>query len=553
MKRDKVIIIIIASCLIILIGFLWYNNKRKNITFTLIGDETVEVEYNDSYIDPGFEALNGFNKDISNHVKTVGEIDTTKIGNYTIEYVLEYAGITKSLTRYVEIINTKIENFDIVLYGDETIYLPLDEEYTEYNGYVLDKTTNKKMENALKIINNVDNNKIGEYDVIYQFSYMKKKKEIQRKVIVYNIQKDYVLDSLNSNNINITINIQGLNNYQYAKINGTDQTSNTLISYTANKNNNDKLTIYLKDGNELNITMQDLYSNKYSCSGIINRSGTTLSLNNTSNIKKYEWNNDGTKENGNSPYNIYKSVKNSSVKLTLDNNDTYTLPCTVTDQLSYHFVYDEKNTKPYMKCNTYTSEQRIELDAKLKKVILEAGFGTRAGVVEAARFMVGAMDHKIPYLGPKKDVDASLGKYFYKGLNIGKKGAWGCNVSGWIQGLDCTNFVEWAFYQNDIRTGAFKSEHSEIINVIDKVRVGDLVYTPENVSKDKCRNKTCLDHVGIIIGIDDNYLYIAEQTAWGTRVNKKDKNNLPKQGEEFSLVHFYNYTEDGNLTSMWLE
>ena len=115
-----------------------------------------------------------------------------------------------------------------------------------------------------------------------------------------------------------------------------------------------------------------------------------------------------------------------------------------------------------MTCSTYTSQDKKELDSKLKRAIEEAGYKTRAGVVEAARFMVGAMTHKIRYLGPKKDYP-ELGRYYYIGINIEKNG------------------------------------------------------------------------------------------AWGTRVNRKDKHNLPKKGEEFSLVHFYNYHSDGNLTNMWMD
>jgi cell wall-associated NlpC family hydrolase len=183
-------------------------------------------------------------------------------------------------------------------------------------------------------------------------------------------------------------------------------------------------------------------------------------------------------------------------------------------------------------------------------VVDEAGYGTRAGVVAAARFLVGGLDYKVRYLGPKA-VNPLLGSYSKEGLNIGQSNAWGCRVSGWIQGMDCTNFVSWAFAQNGITTFPYNTNHQPVRDVIDKVQVGDLLYTPCVLNT--CKNNYRLDHVGIIIGIDDNYIYVAEQTAWGTRVNKKDKHNLPKNGEEFSLVHFYNYSSDGNLTSMWMD
>ena len=553
MRNKKALFILLLGFVIIILLYIWYYNKKNNVTFELIGDKNINTEYNEEYTDLGYRAYNGFNKDISEYVTVNNPVDTNKIGEYNIEYVLNYSKTNIKLERTVTVINTKIKNFDLFLNGNETIYLPLNSEYVELNGYVINKATNEKLDNSFKITNNIDNKKIGEYKVNYEFSYYNQKKVIERKVIVYNIQIDYILKKIDSNNLNINIKLEGLDNYyQYLTIDNKEKITDKIVNTEIEKNNNKKIIIYLNDENQIekDINIQQL--NKYNCNGTIKRNGTTLSINNKANVSSYEWIINDKVEKGNDTYSIFKSITNGDVKLTLDNNDTYTLPCQITDQLIYHFVYDENNTKPYMTCSTYTSEDRKELDAKLKNSIEEAGYGTRAGVVEAARFMVGAMTHKIIYLGPKKDY-LELGKYYYIGLNIGKKGAWGCTVSGWTQGIDCTNFVAWAFYQNGINMHPYSNTRSEIIDVIDKVKVGDLVYTPENKRPGECRNTTCLDHVGIIIGIDDNYLYIAEQTAWGTRVNKKDKHNLPKKGEEFSLVHFYNYKSDGNLTNMWMD
>jgi cell wall-associated NlpC family hydrolase len=204
-----------------------------------------------------------------------------------------------------------------------------------------------------------------------------------------------------------------------------------------------------------------------------------------------------------------------------------------------------------MKCNTYTDTDRINLESKLKLAIEEAGYGTRAGVVEAARFLVGALDYKVPYLGPKKD-DSSLGRYSKIGLNIGKKGAWGCLVSGWIQGMDCTNFVSWAFYQNGISMHPYSNNHFNIREVIDQIKVGDLLYSP---CVSTCKNDYKLSHVGIIIGIDDNYFYVAESTTGNINaiiVSKLDKRNLPEK-DKFSRVNLYQYSSEGNVTNMWVQ
>jgi hypothetical protein len=207
--------------------------------------------------------------------------------------------------------------------------------------------------------------------------------------------------------------------------------------------------------------------------------------------------------------------------------------------------------KEYVTCNQFTNGQAAMIDSILESRVNDAGYGTRAGVVEAARFLVGALDYKVPYLGPKKD-DSSLGRYSKIGLNIGKKGAWGCLVSGWIQGMDCTNFVSWAFYQNGISMHPYSNNHFNIREVIDQIKVGDLLYSP---CVSTCKNDYKLSHVGIIIGIDDNYFYVAESTTGNINaiiVSKLDKRNLPEK-DKFSRVNLYQYSSEGNVTNMWVQ
>ena len=166
-------------------------------------------------------------------------------------------------------------------------------------------------------------------------------------------------------------------------------------------------------------------------------------------------------------------------------------------------------------------------------------------------YLVGALDYKVRYLGPKA-VNPVLGRYEKVGLNIGQNNAWGCRVSGWIQGMDCTNFVSWAFAQNGITTFPYSTKYTKVRDVIYRVQVGDLLY--ETCHTSTCTNKYNLSHVGIIIGIDDKYIYVAESIEpkyAAIIVSKWEKNNMPASGT-FSIVHFFNYASDGNVTNMWM-
>ncbi len=222
----------------------------------------------------------------------------------------------------------------------------------------------------------------------------------------------------------------------------------------------------------------------------------------------------------------------------------------------YTFKYVENQMdKPLMKCKTYTEADRIKLDDQLKRAIEKVGYGTRAGVVEAARFIVGGLDYRIPYLGPKSkevDPDRVLGMYNKKGLNIGKSGAWGCRVNGWTQGMDCTNFVKWAFKNGGVELkGVYSNTNTHPSReVAAKIKPGDLMLSPCYSS---CRFDYDYSHVGIVIGVSDKNIYVAEATTGNINsivISVWDKNNMPAKNK-FAVAKLYNYAEDGKLTDMW--
>ena len=206
-----------------------------------------------------------------------------------------------------------------------------------------------------------------------------------------------------------------------------------------------------------------------------------------------------------------------------------------------------------MKCNTYTASDKTKYEKMMSDAINSVGYGTRAGVVEAARFLVGGLDYKVKYLGPKK-VNSALGRYPKKGLNIGQAGAWGCSVSGWTQGMDCTNFVEWAFIQNglSISGGYYGTSNTyKTVNVVDKIRAGDFMLVPNNGQN---ANKGNFIHIGIVVGVDKSAIYVAEATTGSIDaivVTRIEKSNIGSS--RFKTVRLYNYPSDGNYSDMWLD
>ena len=103
-----------------------------NFHFSIVGDSTLNIPVQSDYQELGVEStLFGKNMDLNVDVKT--DLNTNVLGTYTIEYKVQYLGITKKVKRVVNVVDT--ENPQISLNGEETINLFIGDAYQE-NGAV---------------------------------------------------------------------------------------------------------------------------------------------------------------------------------------------------------------------------------------------------------------------------------------------------------------------------------------------------------------------------------------------------------------------------------
>ena len=239
------------------------------------------------------------------------------------------------------------------------------------------------------------------------------------------------------------------------------------------------------------------------------------------------------------------------------------------------FDYNKKK----LSCNSYTKEENDLIDDILKFKVEKVGLKTRAGVVEAARFITLDFPYRISYfyengrLGTNK-VDGE-GRYYHKGLYLdesrfdsishSRRGpkTWGCLLYSVpdqkkdSNGLDCSGFVSLAllnggYNPGDIGAGITsvkdltdlgekKKITSSILN-LKTVKVGDLLH-----------NTWAGGHIAIIVGINSNYYYVA-QAIWfdedGVVINKYSKNDIINKYDEVILMDKY-YKKDGKLSNMW--
>lgn len=246
--------------------------------------------------------------------------------------------------------------------------------------------------------------------------------------------------------------------------------------------------------------------------------------------------------------------------------------------------------KPYVKCKQFTKEEADLINEILFDRVESAGYGTRAGVIAAARFLALEFSYRVHYFSengrlknypPYKHVDGE-GRYYHKGLYLSEddyslleEGAilagpamWGCEIPMYVNlpqykygqkypnGLDCSGFVTWALYNGGIDVGDLgageNASHYDLDDLGTKVKITkDLLNSNKVKVGDLIGNN---GHMAIIAGIDEKNYYIAESlnTTAGVVITTMAKSKLPSSYLYQHIILMDEvYKEEGTYTNMW--
>ena len=247
--------------------------------------------------------------------------------------------------------------------------------------------------------------------------------------------------------------------------------------------------------------------------------------------------------------------------------------------------------KKYIGCNQFSKEEADLIDKILFDRVDEAGFGTRAGVVAAARFATLEFAYRIDYFyengrlnnyDPFPKVDGE-GRYYHRGMYLNESkfsdisntyvgpAIWGCDLKNftnwgkWVRnnnypnGLDCSGFVTWVlinggFDIGDIGAGEDgDTTHTSLPDLGTKLSI-----TPELMNSGKVKAGDLIGlsgHAAILAGWDDENYYIAESlnTTGGVVMTTVPKSKLENRQSIYTFVVLMDgvYKEDGNYTQMW--
>ena len=160
MKRSLKFIIPIGVILLFAVGYVFF--RSSNTTIALNGPKETVIEYSEAYNEEGAKAFYK-GKDIGKATIISSTVDTTKLGEYEVEYEYKWLFISKKTKRTVKVVDTVAP--EIALTGGEKIKLKVNDKFNEafdakdnYDGSLVDKVS---------VNGTVDTTKEGIYTLLY--------------------------------------------------------------------------------------------------------------------------------------------------------------------------------------------------------------------------------------------------------------------------------------------------------------------------------------------------------------------------------------------------
>lgn len=161
-------VILKALILLIFISCQLANNSPE---IELLGDETVILELNNDYIEPGYSAYDEEDGTITNKVIITSNLDSSIVGEYEIHYKVTDSDGANSVTLVRKVIVVdKVSSLPlIVLLGENVVTLEPFSVFYEPGFYAADKEDGY-LTASVNISDNVDYNTPGKYNIEYSVS-----------------------------------------------------------------------------------------------------------------------------------------------------------------------------------------------------------------------------------------------------------------------------------------------------------------------------------------------------------------------------------------------
>ncbi len=133
----------------------------------LFGADTVQIEQWHAYIEPGYRALDEVDGNLTSSVLVSGNVDSTQVGTYRIQYrVLDQMGNQSQVKTRVVVVTPDVTRPFITLNGTATVSVRVNTSYTDAGAVAMDYF-NRNLNAQMFDFSNVNIARLGTYHVSY--------------------------------------------------------------------------------------------------------------------------------------------------------------------------------------------------------------------------------------------------------------------------------------------------------------------------------------------------------------------------------------------------
>ncbi len=276
-------LMIVSLLLIGANGYRAVKRRIRNNTYRIIlkGDNPIIVYQDDFYVEPGYDAYNYQNKKKNELVKTSDDIDTGRIGEYTVSYEINTFFKSNKVERKVKVVENPLKYVDFSLVGESIINLERNTKYKEMGFNVSSDKGDFRQNVSIK--SDLDISKVGMYEVVYTLKIGSRERILKRLVNVIGDKYTIKLSNGAVTNQDVTIeiesNIKDFKNF----INPNNvSVSDNILSFQVDKNGIYEFHMYdLNDTDELikvNISNIDKVGPSIVCNSFVSGNKTTYNI-----------------------------------------------------------------------------------------------------------------------------------------------------------------------------------------------------------------------------------------------------------------------------------
>jgi PKD repeat protein len=172
---------------------------------TLRGSAIEKVEVNKVYTDSGVVAFDNLEGDISSRFQVIGTVDITKVGYYTLKYIVAdlYGNVSDTAYRTVQV-EVNQTGPTVLLNGDDSVYVDVYTGYTEL-GATAQSNTGVNLTSLIIKTGTVDTSVLGTYVVNYSITDQFNFTDVAKRWVFV---QDTMKPTINSNAGTTTFNHQ---------------------------------------------------------------------------------------------------------------------------------------------------------------------------------------------------------------------------------------------------------------------------------------------------------------------------------------------------------